>query len=264
MTAAAPLVPALAQKKKIPVGLELYSVRNERTKDRNGTVTAVAKMGYEVVEYYSPYLGWSMDEVKEQRKLMDSLGIRCLSTHNGMNSFTTDLAKAIEYNKILGSKYIVLASANAKTVDAWKGVAETASKAMEQMRAAGLKAGFHNHQTEWKPIDGQKPMVILADNTPKDFMLQLDIGTCLEVGEDPVAWINSHPGRINSLHLKEWSKTEGYKALMGEGEAPWKKIFDAAESKGGVEFYLIEQEGSRFSPIETAQKCLESYKKLHG
>jgi sugar phosphate isomerase/epimerase len=265
LSAAAPLVPGLAQNKKIPVGLELFSVRDELQKDRNGTITAVAKMGYEVVEYFSPYLTWSLDEIKQQRKLMDDLGIRCLSTHNGMNSFTTDLNKAIEYNKILGAKYVVLASAGrANTPDAWKGVAGTVTKAMETLRPAGLKAGYHNHQAEWKPVDGQKPLVILADNTPKDFMLQLDVGTCVEVGDDPVAWINAHPGRINSLHLKEWSKTEGYKALLGEGEAPWKKIFDAAESKGGVEFYLIEQEGSRFPPLETAQKCLDTYKKLHG
>jgi sugar phosphate isomerase/epimerase len=64
------------------------------------------------------------------------------------------------------------------------------------------------------------------------------------------------------LHLKEWSRDNGYKALFGEGVAPWKEIFAAAERKGGVEFYLIEQEGSRFSEKETAAKCLEAYKEL--
>ena len=197
---------------------------------------------------------------------MDDLGIRCLSTHNGMNAFTGEgVAKAIEYNKLLGAKYIVAASAGRVTgADGWKGVAETLAKASEQFRAAGLRGGFHNHQSEWRPVDGQRPMDILAKGTPKDFMLQLDVGTTVEVGVDPVEWINTNPGRINSLHVKEWSKTDGYKALLGEGEAPWKQIFAAAESKGGVEFYLIEQEGSRFTPFETAQKCLETYKKMRG
>jgi sugar phosphate isomerase/epimerase len=265
LAAAAPLVPALAQNKKVPVGIEMYSVRNEMTKDLKGTVNAVAKMGYEVMEFYSPYLGWPIQDVKDLRKQLDDLGVRCLSTHNGLNAYTTDAAKAIEYNKILGSKYIVAASAGrATTADAWKGVAETLAKGSEEFKAAGLRGGFHNHQTEWKPVDGQRPMDLIAKGTPKDFMLQLDVGTAVEVGVDPVEWINMNPGRINSLHLKEWSKTEGYKALLGEGEAPWKKIFAAAESKGGVEFYLIEQEGSRFTPIETAQKCLENYKKLRA
>ncbi len=110
-------------------------------------------------------------------------------------------------------------------------------------------------------------MGILAANTPKDFMLQFDVGTCVEAGYDPVAWINANPGRINSLHLKDWApggEDKGYKVLFGEGAAPWKQIFAAAESKGGVEYYLIEQEGSRFPAIETAEKCLEAYKKIHG
>jgi len=95
-------------------------------------------------------------------------------------------------------------------------------------------------------------------------MMQFDVGTCLEVGDDPIAWINSNPGRIRSLHLKEWSADTGYKALLGEGKADWKKIFEAAEKTGGVEYYLIEQEGSRFTPFETAEKCLETFKKMRA
>ena len=150
--AAVPLGTALAQNKKVPVGLELYSVRNEFMKDPKGTVTAVAKMGYEVVEHWSPYFSWTVDQVKEMRKLMDDLGIRCLSTHNGPAAFNgPGIAKAIEYNKILGVKYIVMASAgNVQGADGWKRVAETATKAMEEFRSAGLRAGFHNHQTEWR------------------------------------------------------------------------------------------------------------------
>src|SRR6476646_3371626 len=97
VTAAAPLVPALAQKKNIPIGLELYSVRDQLGKDLNGTVTAVAKMGYKVVEFYSPYFSWTTAQTQDVRKLMDDLGIRCASTHNGMNAYTGDgVAKAIE------------------------------------------------------------------------------------------------------------------------------------------------------------------------
>jgi sugar phosphate isomerase/epimerase len=109
-------------------------------------------------------------------------------------------------------------------------------------------------------------MEVLAANTPKDFMLQLDIGTCLEAGSDPVVWIDSNPGRIRSMHLKDWSPDadKGYKVMLGEGKAAWKKIFDAAEKTGGVEYYLIEQEGSAYPPMETVERCLAAFKKLHG
>src|SRR5215475_651982 len=68
--------------KKIPVGLELYSVRTELMNDLSGTVRAVAKMGYEVVEFYAPYLDWTPAMAKDVRNLLDDLGIRCNSTHN--------------------------------------------------------------------------------------------------------------------------------------------------------------------------------------
>jgi sugar phosphate isomerase/epimerase len=267
MSAAAPLVPALAQK-PIPIGLELYSVRNELGKDLPGTVTAVAKMGYQVVEFYAPYFSWTPEETKNVRKLMDDLGIRCNSTHNGNNAFTGDgIAKAIELNHILGTRYIVNASAGRPAnLDGWKTVADNLAGAAEKFRTAGLRAGYHNHQLEFTPIDGKRPIEIIAANTPKDFMLQFDVGTCVEMKQDPVAWIKQNPGRINSLHLKDWAPgpDKGYKVLFGEGDAPWKDIFAAAESVGGVEYYLIEQEGSRFPPFETAGKCLAAYKRIHG
>jgi sugar phosphate isomerase/epimerase len=151
-------------------------------------------------------------------------------------------------------------------LDGWKKVAATVSSALEKFRAAGLGAGYHNHQAEFKPVDGKRPIEVLAENTPKDFMLQFDVGTCVEVGQDPVAWINANPGRIKSMHLKDWGAGagKGYQVLFAEGDVPWKKVFDAAESRGGVEYYLIEQEGSRFPPFETAEKCLAAYKKVHG
>jgi sugar phosphate isomerase/epimerase len=92
-------------------------------------------------------------------------------------------------------------------------------------------------------------------------MLQLDVGTCRETGSDPVAWLRSHPGRIRSLHCKDCSPVsgKGYSVLFGEGVADWKAIFTAAQTAGGAEFCLIEQQGSRFSELETAKKCLEAY-----
>jgi len=233
-----------------------------------GTVRAVAKMGYEGVEFFSPYFAWTPDYAKEVRKLLDDLGIRCYSTHNGSNSFAPEnIAKAIELNQILGSKFVVMASAGkVATLDGWKAVAERLSQAAEKMKPAGLRPGFHNHQFEFMPIEGVRPMEVLAQNTPKDVTLQLDVGTCIEAGSDPLAWIDKNPGRITSIHCKDWSPEagKGYRVLFGEGVAPWKKIFEAAEKTGGVEYYLIEQEGSDYPAMETAERCLAAIRKLHG
>jgi sugar phosphate isomerase/epimerase len=268
MAGAAPLVLAAPTLKKVPVGLELYSVRDELAKDLPATVRAVAKMGYEVVEFYSPYYQWTTEYAKDIRRLLDELKIRCLSTHNGANAFTPEgIQKAIELNQILGAKYVVMASAGRVTdLDGWKGVAERLTKAAETMKPHKLRPGFHNHKSEFVAIDGKRPMEVLAANTPKEVTLQLDVGTCVEAGVDPVAWINANPGRITSIHCKEWGAGEdkGYRLLLGEGDSPWMKIFEAAESKGGVEYYLIEQEGSRFSSLETAERCLATWKQMRG
>ncbi|HEY6290110.1 MAG TPA: sugar phosphate isomerase/epimerase [Terriglobia bacterium] len=252
--------------KHIPVGLELYSVRNDLAKDLTGTVQAVAKMGYECVEFYAPYYDWTPDYAQQVRKQLDALSIRCYSTHNEMRSFTPGgISKAMELNRILGAQYVVLAHpGNVSGIDGWKRVADTLNGANSTLAVQGLHAGYHNHDAEWRPVDGQKPMEVLASNTDKSIMLQLDVGTCLEAGSDPVAWINRNPGRIRSLHLKDWSPQKGYRVLFGEGVAPWKAILAAAESVGGVEYYLIEQEGSDYSELETAERCLEAYRKLHG
>jgi len=252
--------------RKIPVGLELYSVREELGRDLMGTLRSVAGIGYQIVEFFSPYLTWTPEYARRVRGLLDDLGMRCLSTHNGAAILAVDgLRKAIELNQILGSNNIIAASAGTvRNLDGWKQVADQLSHAADQLRPLGMRAGFHNHKNEFIPVAGKRPMDVIAAQTPRDVMLQLDVGTCLDAGSDPVAWIKANPGRISSIHCKDWSSKEnkGYTVLFGEGEAPWLEIFQAAESVGGVEFYLIEQEGSRFTPMDTARRCLNTWRSL--
>jgi len=258
----------LAASSAIPVGLELYSVRDALAKDPEGTVRAVAQMGYQAVEFYAPYFEWSEVQTRQMRKLMDDLGIRCYSTHNDEDYLSAkNIERTRDRNLMLGSKYVVLAwSEPKKGVEGWKALADELNAAAEKLEPAGLKMGYHNHDAEWKPVDGKRPMEVLAGNTKPSVMLQLDVGTCLEAGADPVAWIRANPERIRSIHLKDWSPDpdKGYKVLFGEGKADWKGIFQAAESVGGVEYYLIEQEGSRYPELETARRCLEAYRATHG
>ena len=250
----------------IPVGLELYSVRDELQKDPQGTVLAVAKMGYQAVEFYAPYYDWTEAQAKDMRKLMDSLGIHCYSTHNDQQYFSAaKIEHARDLNKILGAKYMVLAWSDPKpNLDGWKVLADQLNAAADTLAPAGLKVGYHNHDAEWKPVDGKRPMDVLAASTKPSIMLQLDVGTCLEGGADPVVWIHANPGRIRSIHCKDWSPERGYKVLFGEGKADWKGIFHAAEHGGGVEYYLIEQEGSDYPQMETARRCLSAFRPTYG
>jgi sugar phosphate isomerase/epimerase len=268
VSAMAPFGAALTfGKENVPVGLELYSVRDDLAKDLPGTVRGVAKMGYQCVEFYSPYYQWTNEYAGQVRKELDELGVRCYSTHNDLEALKPEgISKAIELNQAIGTRYVVLAHPGEEITDAdgWKRIADLLNQANQTLSGHGMHAGYHNHDAEWKPVGGKKPIEILAGNTDKSVMLQLDVGTCLEAGSDPVAWVKANPGRIRSMHLKDWSPQKGYKVLFGEGVAPWKKLFAAAERTGGIEFYLIEQEGSEYPEMETAERCLAAFRKLRG
>jgi sugar phosphate isomerase/epimerase len=267
-SALAPWALRAAPPKKIPVGLEMYSVREELKKDAVATVRTVAAMGYQGLEFYAPYFDWTDVQVKDMRKLLDDLGIRCFSTHNDSAYFAPDkIDRARDVNLTLGSKYLIMASSQpAPGLDGWKSVAQILDDAAAKLEPSALHVGYHNHRLEFVPLDGARPIEVLARNTRPSVVLQLDVGTCLEAGSDPVKWIESNPGRIHSMHCKDWSPEpdKGYKVLFGEGVADWKGIFAAAESVGGIEYYLIEQEGSRFPELETAQKCLQTFKKMRS
>ena len=250
----------------IPVGLGLYSLRDEEQKDRMATLQAVAEMGYNGVEFWGPYFEWTPAYAKEVKARLDSLELRCFSTHTRRPYFAAEsFPHVIELNQILGSRYIVMAhSEKVDGLDGWKQLAGTLTAADERLRPLGMRAAFHNYPSDFRPIGDTRPIDILAANTPRDFAFQLDT-VMMSTGADPVAFVKANPGRVKSYHLKDWSPGEGGgRVLLGEGIGNWKALFDAAERVGGVEYYLIEQEGSRFTPLDTAKRCLENFRTLRG
>ena len=217
-------------------------------KDLPGTVRAVAKMGYQVVEFYSPYYSWTTDQAKDVRKLLDDLGIKCLSTHNGPQAISrrrhgqgrraqSDHRQQVHHRRQrrqgLGRRRL-----EGVRRPRWR-------RAAEKLRAHKMATGFHNHQVEWKPLEGgERPMDILAKNTPKDVVLQLDAGTAIEVGADPVAWIKANPGRIKSIHLKDWGKGDGAATpwRSAKGTCRGSRSSTRRSQSAASSTYLIEQE----------------------
>ena len=155
------------------------------------------------------------------------------------------MAKAVELNQIIGSKYIIVASAGKTSgADGWKTFAGTLATAAEKLRAHNMATGFHNHQVEWKPLEGgERPMDILAKNTPKDVVLQFDAGTRSKWASIP--WPGSRPtpagSRASTSRTGARPAATTWRSRRGRAV---EAIFDAAESVGGVEYYLIEQEAA--------------------
>ena len=255
-------------RRKIPIGLQMYSVRDEVKRDLMGTLKGLREMGYECVEFWAPYSDWTRERAKEVRKQLDDLGLRCFSNHTGAKHFAEEhLPRAVELNHILGSRYVIMAHAGPQAnLDGWRRTAEVLSKAAPKLKAANLGCSYHNWDVDFRPVDGTRPIDILTGNTPKEVVFQLDVATCLAAGADPLTFIRTNAGRIKTYHLKDWSSDpqKDYRVLLGEGIGRWKELLELAETVGGVEHYLIEQEGSRFPQMETARRCLENFKTIRG
>lgn len=252
----------------VPVGIQMYSVRDEVPRDLMGTLAALRAMGYECVEFWAPYFEWTTAYAKEVRQRLDDLGLRCYSNHTSPQHLTGEhLPHVIELNQTLGSRHVIMAHAGPQPdLDGWRRTADVLTRASERLKASDLAAGYHNWDVDFRPIDGTRPIDILTTNTPAEVGFQLDVATCLAAGVDPLAFIRANAGRIKTYHIKDWSPDPElhYRVLLGEGIGPWKELFDVAETVGGVAHYLIEQEGSRFPPMDTAQRCLDNFKALRG
>jgi len=244
----------------------MFSLRAEEQQDRLATLTAVAKMGYQGVEFYAPYYDWTPAYAKTVRAHLDSVGLRCFSNHTNRAHFTAaHLSKVADLNSILGSRHVVMAHSVEVTgeQDGWKKLAAELTTAHETLKKYGLSAGFHNWPDEFKTIDGYRPIDVLIANTPADLGFQIDTYGPFHHGADLVAFLHQHRNRVRSYHLKDWAATRN-RLILGEGDVKWPPIFEAAERVGGVEYYLIEQEGSRLTPMETARIGLEQYRRLRA
>ena len=265
-------------KKQFPIGLQQTAVGRYIQQDLTGTLRAIAKMGYDVIEFSAgTFMNWTPEQARQVRGLLDELNLKCRSTHNEIVSFSGDgLSKSIELNQIIGSDTLVSVRgpgptgggrgaarggtpAAPPTLDAWKRFSDQLSQAADRIRSAKMTLGFHNHAIEFEPVEGTRPIDILAAN--KDIMsFHLNIGLCLQGGGDPIAFIQQCPGRIQSLLVQDY-----------KNQARWKEIFSAAERKGGLQFYLLQRTDGLFlvqregtDLLDFAQKDLQYFRQLHG
>jgi sugar phosphate isomerase/epimerase len=250
-------------KKEIPVGLQMWTVRKDCEKDFPGTIAAVGKMGYAGVEF----AGYYNTRAQDLRKILDDNGLKCCGTHTQLDTLLGDkLAGTIEYNKVIGNKFLIVPwlDPNTHTTKAaWLEVAKTLNELAQKVKPEGMLVGYHAHAGDFKPVEGEMPWDILFGNTSKNVIMQLDTGNTIQGGGDPVAYLKKYPGRAITIHLKEYSKTNP-KALIGQGDVRWKELFDLCESTGGTEWYIIEEESGAMPPLEAAKMSLENYKKLRN
>jgi sugar phosphate isomerase/epimerase len=250
-------------KREIPVGLQLWTVRTECAKDFPGTIAKVAKMGYKGVEF----AGYYDRKAEEVRKMLDDNGLLCCGSHTAIDLLSDEnFAKTMEFNRTIGNKYIIvpwLDRQKLKTKAEWLAKAKVFNEFADKARTQGVHIGYHAHQGDFMPIEGETPWDILFGNTSKEVTMQIDTGNAMQGGADPVAILKKYPGRSLTIHLKEYSATNN-KALIGEGGVKWKDVFAICESTGGTQWYIIEEESGAYPPLEAAETSLKNYRKLRN
>lgn len=240
--------------KKIPIGLQLYSVRRELPEDFTGVIEAIGKMGYAGVEF-AGYFGWDKKPA-ELRKLLDNSGLKCCGTHTALNTLEGDhLKRTIELHQILGNKFLICPNLQARDAEGWLELARKFNDISARAEQDGMLVGYHSHASDFKKFNGKTAWEIFFDNTRHEVVQQIDVGNTLDGGGDPLALIKKYPGRTKSTHLKEHGG--GPDDPIGKGKVDWPTLLNAYETVGGIEWYIVEHETSS-NPLRTVQECLHN------
>ncbi len=245
-------------KKKIPVGVQLYSVREQAAKDLPAVLEAIGRMGYKGVEF-AGYYGWE-SKPKELRRLLDGNGLRCCGTHTALETVTGDALKATaELHAILGNTFLIVPSLQGEGAQGWVDMAKRFNEISAKAKALGMRVGYHAHAGDFEKFGGQTSWEIFFDGTNNDVVMQLDTGNCMQGGGDPVALLKKYPGRSRTVHVKEFGGPEN--AVIGQGVMPWAQVFDICETTAGTEWYIVEHETGP-DPIGNIKGCLDGLRKM--
>jgi len=242
----------------IPIGLQLYSVRDDCARDLPGVLKAVAGMGYAGIEF-AGYYGRTASEL---RALLDDNGLVCCGTHTALETIVGDeLERTADFNRTLGNHFLIVPGLPRERTGsevAWRETARIFDGAAGRAAGLGMRVGYHNHSEEFQPVEGgELPWDIFFGHTRPEVVMQVDTGNMMHGGAAPAPFLERYPGRALTVHLKEYSATNP-NALIGEGDVPWGEIFRLCESAGGTQWYIVEQESYARPPLECVDRCLRN------
>jgi sugar phosphate isomerase/epimerase len=251
LASAAPLALAIGEScaratraRRIPLAVQLYSVRADCKRDFDAALDEVAAMGFEGVEFAGYYT--YADRAADLRKRLDALGLKAAGTHIGLETLQGDALKAtIDFHQTIGCRFLVVPGDPA-FVDPEKSqaLADTFNQLAETLEPLGMACGYHNHTNEFKK-DGEKTYWdLFAERTSKDVILQQDCGWTAAAGLDPAAYVRKYPGRTRTTHFKPFARQgePDKKPILGQDSVDWAAVYAACASVGGTDWIVVEQE----------------------
>lgn len=235
------------------LGLQLYTVRDLMDHDVEGTIAAVAAIGYREVEL----AGLHNKTAKEMRAILDRHGLRARSSHISMQDIRRNWASTLDDAATLGQTYIVnpWIDEPERTVAGYTKAAHEMTAAAEAAKSHGIGFAYHNHDFEFARVGGKLGYdILLAESDPKLVKMELDIFWIVKGGQDPLAYFARQPGRFPMVHAKDITK-DGKMVDVGQGAVDWREIFRHSK-QAGIEYTFVEHDEPP-SPIADAKTSYE-------
>jgi sugar phosphate isomerase/epimerase len=270
-----------------PLGVQLWTVKNDLAKDFDGTLRALARLGYRRIEA----AGYYDRSPKQFRHAMRSAGLECVSTHHSMSDLIENSEARLAFARDLGVKYVVASSpatakevdasrgwnqgvADAMTLDHWRYNAEQMERIGKRARAMGLRFGYHNHAAEFLAYDRRLPMdEIVRLTDPANVVLELDLGWAAAAGYDPAEAIRRYAPRVHLLHVKDIATSErvpgriaadARSTVVGEGTIDWRSAFAATRFTPLHSFFVEQEDPFSEPPLQALAKSAAYIRKLQA
>jgi sugar phosphate isomerase/epimerase len=239
--------------RKIPVAVQMFTLREESQKDFAGTLKKVAELGFDGVEL----AGYGGLTAKEVKTLLDDLGLRAAASHVPLEQLETNLPQVIEEMKILGSKYVVCPylMPDRRSEQDYRKLISLLNQAGEICQREGITLCYHNHDFELERLeDGRMALEAIFEDTNLDHVkAEFDIYWLTKAGEKPVEWIHRYKNRTPLIHLKDMTTDEErFFAELGTGGVDLEAVLNSGE-EAGVAWWVVEQDMSRRTPLESIE-----------
>jgi sugar phosphate isomerase/epimerase len=249
----------LQASRRIPVALQLFSVREQCAKDLPDTLSRVAKLGYEGVEL-AGYHGRSPSEL---RKLLAERRLPCCAAHVPFESLQGDqLAPTIRFHNALGNRNLIVPGLPDHAInsqEAWLSTARRFTEISDVLRGHDMRLGYHNHAVEFKMLNGSRPWDTFFGNSSKDVIIELDLGNAGYGGADPVAALKRFPGRVRFVHVKDYTAAEP-DLMVGDGDMNWREFFPVCDRIGGTDWFVIEHDSDPAANLADIEDCLKRFR----
>lgn len=253
-----------AKSRKNAIGIQLWTVKDVMATDPKGVLKKLASYGYKEIETF----GYSDGKlfglpVTEFHATVKGLGMNMVSGHYGMDILEGDFERAVADAKAMGQSYVVIPWLGDEYRTKIKEVCEKINKGAEVCKKYGIRMGYHNHDFEFKELDGALIYdTMLAELDPKLVSMEMDLYWVVRAGYDPLKYFEKYPGRFEQWHIKDMDKTDpSHNTEVGAGSIDFKAIFAKAKQSGLKHFY-VEQEYFTMPTTESARICIENLKKI--